>query len=265
MARLNEGSPVAEPRAAGELLPDVVALPKVLWRVHKTSYGPLNPPPRSGPPNKAWSRFDLRGWATLYGAANRVGAYMEALAYAEFVPLPLADLFDDKDPEPVDQQWERLGHMPTRSVPRQWRDVRTMSSFQRVNTGHAVDIASSNSLAYLRETAEQWAPRGLRDKPLSIDVSTLTGQRRTATTRAAWWLSRTVLADGSLPVGIAYPSRHGADLQCYALWVDLDRHGPEVAIAEAVATEYKVLSQEAIELTDTALRTAQKRLGLHLY
>lgn len=265
MARLNKGTPAADSRTAGAPLPDVVTVPKALWRVHKTSYGPLNPPPRAGRPNKTWGRFDLRGWATLYGAVNPVGAFMESLAYAELVPLPLADLFDDQHPEPVEQQWERLGHMPTRSVPRQWRDVRTISSFRRVGAGRVVDIASSNSLAYLRATAEQWAPRGLRDEPLSIDVATLTGPRRTATTQAAWWLSRTVLADGSLPAGIVYPSRHGTDLQCYALWVDLDRHGPDVTVAEAVATEYEVLSHDPLELTDPALRTARRRLGIHLH
>lgn len=266
MARLTPVPPVDASAAAGGVLPDVVGVPPVLWRVHQTSYGPLNPPPRAGAPSKSWSRFDLRGWATLYGAAKRDGAYMEALAYAEVADLPLGELFDDENPEPVADQWARQGHMGLGSVPRQWRDIRALSSFGRFDgAGQVVDIANTRSLAYLRATAERWAPPWLRKNPLSIDVSTLTGPRRTATTRAAWWLSRTILADGSMPIGITYPSRHGTDLQCYALWVDLDRYGPEVAVSDAVGAEYKVRSSDPIELTDSALLRAQKHLSLHIF
>lgn len=99
------------------------SLPRHLWRVHKVAYGPLNPPPRSGTADLRWGRFDLSGWAVVYGARTRLGALLDSLSYAEPESLDLERLFDD-DAEPVATQWEALGHMAPGQIARQWRDVR---------------------------------------------------------------------------------------------------------------------------------------------
>lgn len=138
---------------------DVKDLPAGLWRVHKPQYGALNPPPRNGTPDQSWSRFDIPGWAVVYGASTRLGAYLESLAYAKPAPIPVEELFDD-DPEAVGTQWAGLGHMLPGHVARQWRDVRELSCFSRRADlgGSVVDLASAQTISYLRDTVRQWAP-----------------------------------------------------------------------------------------------------------
>lgn len=239
-------------------------VPAILWRVHKTERGALNPPPRTGTPDKTWSRFDIPGWATLYGATARKGAYVEALAGARF-GLSLAGLFDDES-ESVERQWRALGHMAPKTVARQWRDYRQLSAFKRhITKGLVVDLAASETIAYLRGSVSEWASLELQADPLKVDLSLITGGDREATSKVAWWLSRTVLTHGEPPIGVLYPSKHGADLQCYGFWVDLDRYGPGKTICEVVAEEYRVDSTEDIKLNDRDLQHAGKLLGLRLF
>lgn len=245
---------------------DVEALPRQLWRVHKVRYGPLNPPPRSGTPDQSWSRFDIPGWAVIYAASTRLGAYLEALAYAKPDPLPITELFDD-EAAPVQAQWADLGHMAVGQVARQWRDVRELSSFHR----HAgpespvVNLASAGTIAYLRETIGHWAPPQLQRDPLQVDLSLLAGNDRRLTTQVAWWLSRTTLPTGARPIGLRYPSRHGTNLDCYALWIDLDQYGPATLISDAVQTRYRIGYSETINHTDKDLQAAAELLGVSVF
>lgn len=245
---------------------DVEGPPNELWRVHKAQYGPLNPPPRSGTPDQSWSRFDIPGWAVLYAASTRLGAYLESLAYAKPAPLPLTELFDD-EAAPVQTQWAEAGHMAVGQVGRQWRDVREVSSFHRHGDLQApvVDLASAGTIAYLRDTVNHWAPPELQKDPLQVDLSLLTGSDRRLTTQVAWWLARTTLPTGVRPIGLRYPSRHGTDLDCYALWVDLDRHGPATPISDAVQTEYRMGYSRTIDYTDNDLQAAAELLGVSVF
>lgn len=245
---------------------NLVGLPSDLWRVHKAQYGPLNPPPRSGTPDQSWSRFDIPGWAVLYAASTRVGAYLESLAYAKPAPLPITELFND-EAAPVHAQWADLGHMAVGQVARQWRDVRELSSFHRHDglKDPVVDLASAGTIAYLRETVDQWAPPEIQRDPLQVDLSLLTGGDRRLTTQVAWWLSRTTLPTGAQPIGLRYPSRHGTNLECYALWVDLDRYGPATPVSDAVQTQYRMGRSGAIEATDKDLHTAAELLGVSVF
>ncbi|WP_157697095.1 RES family NAD+ phosphorylase [Brachybacterium avium] len=248
-------------------VPALVSFPDGLWRVHKFEYGPLNPPQRSGTPDLAWSRFDIPGWAVVYGATSRQGAFLEALSYAETSPLELDELFDDDDAESVSTQWEDLGHMAPGRIARQWRDVRriTRISPRQPSTGVVIDLLDSATISFLRATAESWAPGQFRENPRSIDVSSLTGNDRVFTTQVAWWLSRTTLPSGELPIGLRYSSRHGQEVGCYALWVDLDRFGPAEDVVDAVATEYEAGRDTVIDANDRDLRAAASLLDLKVF
>lgn len=245
---------------------DVEDLPGDLWRVHKAQYGPLNPPPRSDTPDQSWSRFDIPGWAVLYAASTRLGAYLESLAYAKPAPLPLTELFNDEATS-VQTQWTEAGHMAVDQIARQWRDARELSSFHRHGDLQApvVDLASAGTIAYLRDTVTHWAPSQIQRGPLQVDLSLLAGSDRRLTTQAAWWLPRTTLPTGGSPIGLRYPSRHGTNLDCYALWIDLNRHGPATPIRDAVQTEYRMGHSGTIDDTDTDLQAAAELLGVSVF
>lgn len=126
-------------------------------------------------------------------------------------------------------------------------------------------VASAETIAYLRDTVRDWAPAEIQVDPLRVDISLITGSDRTLTTQLAWWLSRTTLSTGERPVGLRYPSRHGNNLACYALWVDLDRYGPATPISDAVEAEYQVHQSWTIERTDDDLLEAARLLGIAVF
>lgn len=241
-----------------------IPVPSLLWRVHKTEYGPLNPPLRQGPPNLTWGRFDIPRWVTLYGATTRLGAYAESLAGAGAPATALpAGLFDEPA-ESVEQQWQALGHMAPNAVARQWRDFRQITAFRRrLAAGVAVDVADSGTVAFLRSTVREWAPDGLEAK--DVDLSLLTGKNRVVTSAIAWWLSHSETKTGELPVGLLYYSKHGVDIPCYALWVDLDRYGPGTSIQQAVMKEYEVVRRSEITQHDADLQQAADLHGVRIF
>lgn len=117
--------------------------------MHKQAYGPLNPPSREGDPDESWNRFDIAGFATLYGGVNEIVAYEESLAYARVDPEEYTDLFDDEEVESVSEQWARLGHMNEQSMPSHWRAVRSLSSFvpKHAEDLTIIEVGSGDTLA----------------------------------------------------------------------------------------------------------------------
>lgn len=69
-----------------------------VYRVARRSFGPLNPPVRTGGSALDWSRWDTPG-RTVYGGSTEKCAFMEVLAYVSPDPpaINLEDLFDDVD------------------------------------------------------------------------------------------------------------------------------------------------------------------------
>ena len=60
----------------------LVASPSsVVYRVAKSSYGPLNPPVRDDSKRRAWNRWDTPG-RTIYASDSATTAYIESLAWA---------------------------------------------------------------------------------------------------------------------------------------------------------------------------------------
>jgi len=89
--------------------------PKVaLWRVFAKRHGLMNPPPRNGEPELNWGRFDVSGIATIYGAMNSRGAFVEALSSFTPARIDVQELFDDIAPgqDPIAEDWKNSQHMP---------------------------------------------------------------------------------------------------------------------------------------------------------
>jgi hypothetical protein len=239
--------------------------------VFSQRYGPLNPPVRTGPPDLTWARFDVPGWATVYGADQRVGAFLETLAYA--VPDPglsnLASLFPDGPGPTIDEEWQAsgFGHMPSGSVNLQWRTTRSIAQIRPRADLTLIDLCHSQTLGLLRSTVAEWAPTGhrVRTMPNLLDVSALTGPDRALTCSLAWWLASQELPDGSLPSGVRYPSRHGIDQQATALWVDMGRFSPGTDTAHAVEAAIDTVASAQFSDRDPDLQAAAMLLGVTVF
>ncbi len=216
----------------------VVNQPDVaLWRVFKTADGPLNPPIRSGSPDERWGRFDVPGLATVYGATHSRGAYVETLATLAPADVDYAELFDVVAPgeNPVAQDWSDMHHMPPGSTAIQWR-------------------------RHFREWAPNQDPAHQR-----IDTSVLTGPDRVVTCAVAKWLGEQVLDDGSMPAGIRYLSRHGGELSCWAVWVDLRGSTNPDDVKLLVALHIDEVNRVPIEASDADFRWAAKSLRVNAH
>jgi hypothetical protein len=246
----------------------VVSLPEQpLWRVFNTAFrSPLNPPCRYDLPDMSWSRFDIAGHATLYGAAHRRGAYIEALAYARQAAIPVHAIFPDVDPgdDPVGEEWRRLCHLPRTQVSASWRCARRAAELVLVDQGHDyyVDLAAAETLGALRRSAQLWAPEGYVENLSRIDIAGLAGADREFTCAAANWLSDQVLADGRTLRGAKYLSKHGGDLPCWAVWVPVL---PGHSVAETVMKFAWIAQELPIERDDPDLRWAARQLGITVW
>lgn len=245
-----------------------VACSGSLWRVFSDRYGPLNPPVRAGTPDLTWARFDVPGWATVYGADQRVGAFLETLAYAAPDPA-LADLgalFTKGSGPTIEEEWlsTGFGHMPPGSANRQWRATRAVAQITPVAGLRLIDLCHSETLGKLRETVAEWSPPNhrVRARPTSLDVSMLTGPDRALTCSLAWWLTSQVLPDGASPAGVRYPSRHGTDQTASALWTDMGRFSPATKTAEALGTTIETVSSTKFGDRDPDLLKASRLLGV---
>jgi hypothetical protein len=97
--------------------------------------------------------------ATIYGAMNPEGAFIEALSSFTQADVDLQELFDDIAPDqnPIEEDWKISHHMPAGSVPAQWRRDRQLSEFLVEVDGWYVDVLASDTLATLRGSFDSWA------------------------------------------------------------------------------------------------------------
>lgn len=215
----------------------LTAGPASALRIARESYGPLSPVPReTGDDPGAWSRYDTPG-RTVYATADRVTAYMELLApyrtdvdqqrralqpIATAMGMELEELWRD-----VVEEWDTSGTMKANWLPRTFREGRTLYEL-RFRDGWWIDITSTETIAALHgllpppwPMREGWLEGGLT-------ISHLTGDDRTLTTAIATALREEVsLDDGTLPLGIEFPSKHGHPSSgtgmCWAYWMrDVD-------------------------------------------
>lgn len=243
----------------------VVHQPDVaLWRVFKTADGPLNPPIRSGSPDERWGRFDVPGVATVYGATHSRGAYVETLAALAPAAVDYAELFDDVAPgqDPVAQDWSDMHHMPPGSTATQWRRDRQLGEMLLLRPGQYIDVMAGDTISMLRRHFREWAPN--QDPAHQrIDTSVLTCPDRAVTCAVAKWLREQVLDDGSIPAGIRYVSRHGGELSCWAVWVDLGGLTNPDDVKPLVALHIDEVNRVPIEASDADFRWAAKSLGVN--
>lgn len=241
----------------------LVSSPKRVFRVAKTSYGPLSPLKRAEDSDPiGWSRFDTPG-RTVYAADSRLTAYLEMLApfrtavadqrralqgVADALAIDLEDLW-----QRIFEEWDEQGNMHAMWLPRAFREGRAMYTL-RFPAGWWVDIHASETLSALHDLF----PHGLRlaDGTLIRDLtlSQLTSDSRELTTAIASTLRfDTELDDGSLPLGISFTSKHGhpsgGSGKCWSYW--------QRNVDNGMAEPTEVLNTALIREDDSDLNMAQ--------
>ncbi len=204
--------------------------PVSAYRVAKESYGPLNPQERGllSEDRSTWYRFDTPG-RTIYAAEDPTTAMLEALSWARmtaahdaylrktaaFFGAPVETIRQE-----VEDQWHANGHMIPGWIPANWRDGRLLYSLQ-LEAGPWVDIAHSDTLAALNRALGSLLYEVEVKETLTL--AEITSGRREVTTILASWIRDQLLDDGSYPMGIRFPSKHGAVGQgngyCWAFWL----------------------------------------------
>ncbi|WP_051298874.1 RES domain-containing protein [Arthrobacter castelli] len=204
--------------------------PVSAYRVAKESYGPLNPPERGllSDNRSTWYRFDAPG-RTVYAAEDPQTAFLEALSWARMTAAhqhhleKTAAFFDtpiDVIRSEVEQQWHANGHMAPGWIPANWRDGRLLYSLQ-FDSGPWIDIAHAYTISALNTALGSLLYEV--DIVETLTLAEITSGRREITTLLASWAREQVLDDGSYPMGIRFPSKHGAVGDghgwCFAFWM----------------------------------------------
>ena len=203
-----------------------------VFRVARTQYGPVNPPPRvpGEHPVEDWSRWDTPG-RTIYGCSSATGAFVEVLEYIRPDPPAtlLSDLFDDVEPDDaatfaaqVAKELPQHGAMPYRSISKGWREMRSLYELQLPYSGWFVDITGAESISVLSERLGSTLLAECEVEHLTLSELTSSSEdlKKLTTGIATWIRDRTVLFDGERPLGIVYPSKWGTTLgDNYAMWL----------------------------------------------
>jgi len=239
----------------------LVASPSsVVYRVAKSSYGPLNPPLRDDSKRRTWNRWDTPG-RTIYASDSVTTAYIESLAWAheeaashDRMLRKTADLFGisiKKARAMVEHDWLKAGNMQPGWLPTVWREGRQMYQLS-LPAGWWVDIASTDTLSTVSAALEEpLLELGITG---TLTLSELTSNQRRLTTRIATWVREQVtLDDGTQPLGVQFPSKDGrsgdAAGTSWAYWMRAIDAGLS---NEPVAADSGI----PIELSDPAFRHA---------
>lgn len=221
-----------------------------MWRLAKTSRGPLAPPLRPADGEvMEWSRWDTREGRTIYAASEAVTAYREALAY--LTPSPtLGESLDE-----IASEWQQRNFMTIGSIPQEWRESRNLYTLRLPSEGWFIDIAHAETLAAINRHLN-FAER--------VELSHILGSDRVLTTSIASWLrSEIILDDGSVPHGICYTSKHGSPGECWAVWLrQIDQGRPEASEATQILARDSVDSPAA---GNRPLAEAARGFGLHIH
>ncbi|MDJ0318934.1 RES domain-containing protein [Pseudarthrobacter sp. PS3-L1] len=217
-------------RVCGKTGLAIVDGPSQAFRVAKESYGPLNPQERGLlSENRAqWYRFDTPG-RTVYAAEDAKTALLEALSWARMTASHVeylkktANFFGESLAtirKEVEEQWHANGHMAPGWIPANWRDGRLLYTLS-FEPGAWIDISHADTLAALNTALGSLLYTVDVDDTLTL--AEITGGHRQLTTLLSSWIRDQVLDDGSYPLGIRFPSKHGAIDQghgyCWAFWL----------------------------------------------
>jgi hypothetical protein len=216
------------------------------FRIAKESYGPLNPLVRQPNDDRGkWGRYDVLGHRTIYAGTPETGAYAESLAFAKpEIDIELSELFDDEDYfgsvlDEVTKEWAHRDHMTPGQVAAVWRNERKIHDLVLPSSGWFVDIEAAESISAITENMKSHlAIAGVR----KLTTANLRGENRSLTTGIAEWIHKQVLDDGSLPLGIAYGSKHDSAWTNWAVWLRAIDDGKDES-----AEPTRVISAEPIE------------------
>jgi RES domain len=243
-------------------------------RIQKVSYGAMSPlkRPVKGEEPGHWGRYDVAGHSTIYIASTAEGAYTETLASQRISntlkKVHLSDVFNDSDSsdspdmvfDAIKHEWQHLfGGMTPGKIVLGWRDARLEYPMTLPESGWAIDIEKSASLAVINDNMRST----LGD--LGIDhltIGDLCGENRSITTAVARWLHARVLDDGSLPHGIVYGSKYGTDHMCWAIWLRNIDDGKHLDSEPTKADEGKPI---ALPRHNPPLAVVASRYGLTIY
>ncbi|MDG4666373.1 RES domain-containing protein [Mycobacterium sp. 236(2023)] len=210
----------------------VASTGQTIFRVARTQYGAINPPPRipGEHPVEDWSRWDTPG-RTIYGCTSATGAFVEVLEYIRPDPpqTRLTELFDDVDvndagtfAEQVARELPAHGGMPYRSISQGWRQGRSLYELRLPQDGWLVDVTGANSISVVSEWLGPTllAECGVEELTLSELTSSAAVLKKLTTGIATWIRESIVLDDGARPHGVIYPSKWGTTLgdNC-AMWL----------------------------------------------
>ena len=240
---------------------------KVVWRIAKPSWGPVNPPLRlPDSERRDWGRYDVLGHRTVYSGFPEVAAYGESLAALRVglsEKLLLSELFDDVDDDAtlldtVDEEWRKLHHIAPGKVVSGWRAERRLYPITLPDSGWFIDIESAETISAV-SAALGSTLAGLGVEQLT--TANLRGEDRVVTTVIADWLWSLTLDDGFLPHGIFYGSKHDSAWECWASWLRTTDDG--------LPDNEAVTAGDGIDIEDpehnAALREACTLFKLHCY
>lgn len=240
---------------------------RVIYRVAKTRYGPLNPLLRSGSSPEDWSRWDTPG-RTIYGGSTPSGAFAEVLGYIDPEPpaIAMADLFDDVSDSDADSLAEQIacelpaaGAMAYKSIPQGWRQERSLYELTLPPGGWFIDVLAPESIAVLNAECRELLDAHAVARLTMSELTGSSSAARAITTGIATHIrSRVVLFDGSLPHGIVYDSKWGQGLTNWAAWL---RRADDGTGIDPIGTQ----SIESIGRHSEDLRKAADLHGLRIY
>ncbi len=227
-------------------------------RVAKNTYPEISAPLRHETERSSWGRYDAVDTSTLYTASLRTGALAEVLAGfklplgtgsaleadAAALSLTLEEFLAD-----VGAEWEERSFMQTGTLPRSWREDRTLLKIQHPSTGWFVDVEHPDSISALEPSLRTQLLVGGYD---AFTTAALRGEDRALTTAIADIVHDARLDDGTHPMGIHFGSKHG-ESWCRAVWLDR-AHG-----------HLAVTNTAPIEVHDPDLVTVTRRFGIRAF
>lgn len=236
-----------------------------VWRVAKTAYGPLSPPPRPAENDvdrAGWGRFDVPGARTVYAGSTAECAYAEVLAYYR-------RRLGDRDPLAADAaavgltptelaaavtaEWADRGHMRPGELAVGWRAERSLYRLRLPANGWWVQLEHPDSMAAI-ETALDTTLDELG--VAALDVAVLRGPARLVTTTIATWIHHQTLDTDASALGIWYSSRWATG-PAFAQWLPAATT-PETAGTHAVA-------EDPLDPADPVLHTVADRFGIRIW
>jgi hypothetical protein len=219
-----------EPQTCGTTgLRLVPARSQQITRIAKTSYGAMNPQVREeGASRATWGRFDVPNQQVVYGAVPEQASYAESLAALRLANdiknATMGDYFDGLSAkeaarpilEVLGKEWANSNHMPPKGVTAGWRGERRLYKLTLPPDGWFVDVCHSDSLAaidrHLRPLLDEHAVE-------QATQAALLGENRELTTSISAWIWNLTFDDGSRSHGVKFPSKHGADFSCHAIYM----------------------------------------------